>query len=252
MTYTFDFSDFGLYAGMLARGVEVTLGLTAVSTVLGGVLGIAGASLAVAGPRWVRALVASYVELIRNTPFLVQLFFVFFGLPALGVQINEMQAAVLAMTVNLGAYATEIVRAGIDSVPRGQRQAAMALGLQGRQVFRHVVLPQALANVFPALLGQVLIVMLGSAVVSQISVPDLTYAANFIQSRNFRSFESYVIVTVIYLLLSIVLRLLINRLGKGLFAGRTARGAGASRTTLRAWFSGRARMAASGLSKERP
>ncbi|WP_321948385.1 amino acid ABC transporter permease [Paraburkholderia sp. J10-1] len=251
MTYTFDFSDFGLYAGMLARGVEVTLGLTAVSTVLGGALGIAGASLAVAGPRWVRALVASYVELIRNTPFLVQLFFVFFGLPGLGVQINEMQAAVLAMTVNLGAYATEIVRAGIDSIPRGQRQAAMALGLQGRQVFRFVVLPQALANVFPALLGQVLIVMLGSAVVSQISVPDLTYAANFIQSRNFRSFESYVIVTVIYLLLSIVLRLLINRLGKSLFAGRTARGASASRARLRSWFSGRARMAASGLPKGR-
>ncbi|MEM5318147.1 amino acid ABC transporter permease [Paraburkholderia sp. JHI869] len=251
MTYTFDFSGFGLYAGMLARGVEVTLGLTAVSTVLGGALGIAGASLAVAGPRWVRALVASYVELIRNTPFLVQLFFVFFGLPGLGVQINEMQAAVLAMTVNLGAYATEIVRAGIDSIPRGQRQAAMALGLQGRQVFRFVVLPQALANVFPALLGQVLIVMLGSAVVSQISVPDLTYAANFIQSRNFRSFESYVIVTVIYLLLSIVLRLLVNRLGKGLFAGRTARGDSASRMRLRSWFSGRVRMAASGLPKER-
>lgn len=251
MTYTFDFSDFGLYAGMLAHGMEVTLGLTAVSTVLGGALGIAGASLAVAGPRWVRALVASYVELIRNTPFLVQLFFVFFGLPGLGVQINEMQAAVLAMTVNLGAYATEIVRAGIDSIPRGQRQAAMALGLQGRQVFRFVVLPQALANVFPALLGQVLIVMLGSAVVSQISVPDLTYAANFIQSRNFRSFESYVIITVIYLLLSIVLRLLINRLGKGLFAGRTARGASTSRARLRSWLPGRARMAASGLPKER-
>lgn len=113
------------------------------------------------------------------------------------------------------------------------------------------MLPQALANVFPALLGQVLIVMLGSAVVSQVSVPDLTYAANFIQSRNFRSFESYVIVTVIYLLLSIVLRLFINRLGKGLFAGRTARGAGAARTPLGSWFSGRARMAASSLSKER-
>jgi polar amino acid transport system permease protein len=251
MAYTFDFSDFGLYAGMLARGVEVTLGLTAVSTVLGGVLGIAGASLASAGPKWVRALVASYVELIRNTPFLVQLFFVFFGLPGLGVQINETQAAVLAMTVNLGAYATEIVRAGIDSIPHGQRQAAMALGLQGKQVFRFVVLPQALANVFPALLGQVLIVMLGSAVVSQISVPDLTYAANFIQSRNFRSFESYVIITVIYLVLSIVLRLLINRLGKRLFAGRAARAATASPGRLRTLFASRNRMAASSLSKER-
>ena len=120
MTYTFDFSDFGLYAGMLVRGVAVTLFLTAVSTVLGGIVGIVGATLAVAGGKTVRAFIAAYVELIRNTPFLVQLFFVFFGLPDLGVHIDEMQAAVLAMTVNLGAYALEIVRAGIDSVPRGQ------------------------------------------------------------------------------------------------------------------------------------
>jgi len=223
MTYVFDFSSFGFYAGMLARGVAVTLGLTAVSTVLGGLIGVAGASVSVAGPRWARTLVAAYVELIRNTPFIVQLFFVFFGLPGLGIRIDEVQAAILAMTVNLGAYATEIVRAGIDSIPRGQVQAAQALGLHGRQVFRHVVLPQALANVFPALLSQVLIVMLGSAVVSQISVPDLTYAANFIQSRNFRSFESYLIVTATYLFLSIVLRQLLNRLGRGLFAGRTPR-----------------------------
>ena len=223
MTYTFDFSDFGLYADVLAHGVAVTLGLTVVSTLLGGLVGIGGACLAVTGPKAVRAVVATYVELIRNTPFLVQLFFVFFGLPSLGVHIGEMEAAVLAMTVNLGAYAVEIVRAGIDSIARGQIQAALALGLRGPQVFRHVVLPQALANVFPALLGQVLIVMLGSAVVSQISVPDLTYTANFIQSRNFRSFECYVIVTAIYLLLSIVLRMLINRLGKRLFAGRAAR-----------------------------
>jgi polar amino acid transport system permease protein len=224
MTYAFDFSGFGLYAGLLARGIAVTLGLTAVSTVLGGLVGIGGASIAVAGPKWARWVVASYVELIRNTPFIVQLFFIFFGLPSLGIHIDEVQAAILAMTVNLGAYAIEIVRAGIDSISRGQVQAAQALGLQGRQVFRYIVLPQAVANVFPSLLSQVLIVMLGSAVVSQISVPDLTYAANFIQSRNFRSFESYLIITVAYLALSIVLRQLMNRLGRGLFAGRAARG----------------------------
>ena len=234
MTYAFDFSGFGLYAGLLARGVAVTLGLTAVSTVLGGLVGIGGASIAVAGPKWARWVVATYVELIRNTPFIVQLFFIFFGLPSLGIHIDEVQAAILAMTVNLGAYAIEIVRAGIDSISRGQVQAAQALGLQGRQVFRYVVLPQALANVFPALLSQVLIVMLGSAVVSQISVPDLTYAANFIQSRNFRSFESYVIITATYLVLSIVLRQLMNRLGRGLFAGRVARG-GSSDSAPRNW-----------------
>ncbi|MFK4442509.1 polar amino acid transport system permease protein [Caballeronia udeis] len=252
MTYVFDFSGFGIYAGMLARGVAVTLWLTAVSTVLGGFVGIAGASIGVAGPRWARTLIAAYVELIRNTPFLVQLFFVFFGLPGLGIHINEMQAAILAMTVNLGAYATEIVRAGIDSIPRGQVQAAQALGLQGRQVFRHVVLPQALANVFPALLGQVLIAMLGSAVVSQISVPDLTSAAAFIQSRNFRSFESYLIVTATYLFLSIVLRQLLNRLGRGLFAGRSARTPvvrSSWRNRWSRWFGGRRSQT---LATERP
>lgn len=220
MSYAFDFSDLHEYAGVLVHGVEVTLGLTAASTVLGGILGIAGAAASTSGPRWLRSLVWLYVELIRNTPFLVQLFFVFFGLPSLGLHINEIQAAVLAMTVNLGAYATEIVRAGIDSIPRGQVQAAFALGLPGKQVFRHVVLPQALANVFPALLGQVLIVMLGSAVVSQIAVKDLTYAANFIQSRDFRSLEIYLVITAMYLGLAIVLRRVLNLLGSGLFAGR--------------------------------
>lgn len=220
MSYAFNFSDLHTYTEILVRGVAVTLGLTAVSTVLGGAVGVAGAAVSAAGPRWARALVGAYVELIRNTPFLVQLFFVFFGLPGLGIHIDEMQAAVLAMTVNLGAYAIEIVRAGIDSIPRGQVQAAVALGLPGRQVFRYIVLPQALANVFPALLGQVMIVMLGSAVVSQISVPDLTYAANFIQSRNFRSFEIYLVITAIYLGLAIVLRRMLNQLGSGLFAGR--------------------------------
>ncbi|BCF90430.1 MULTISPECIES: amino acid ABC transporter permease [Paraburkholderia] len=236
MSYTFDFSSFDMYAGMLVSGVGVTLGLTAVSTVLGGLVGIGGAVVAVSGPKWARGLIATYVELIRNTPFLVQLFFVFFGLPSLGIHIDEIQAAILAMTVNLGAYAIEIVRAGIDSIPRGQIQAAQALGLQQRQVFRHVVLPQAVANVFPALLSQVLIVMLGSAVVSQISVPDLTYAANYIQSRNFRSFEAYLIITATYLVLSVVLRQVLNRLGKGLFAGRAARSSDAPRGLLRTLF----------------
>lgn len=226
MTYAFDFGDIGSNAGLLAHGMGITLGLTAASTALGGLVGTAGALTAIAGPRWARATVSAYVELIRNTPFLVQLFFVFFGLPSLGIHIDEMQAAVLAMAVNVGAYAIEIVRAGIESVPSGQQQAARAIGLSGPQVFIHVVLPQALANVYPAVVGQVLIMMLGSAVVSQISVQDLTYAANYIQSRDFRSFETYIVVTLIYLLLAIGLRWLLNRLGARLFAGRAPRSAG--------------------------
>jgi polar amino acid transport system permease protein len=220
MSYVFDFSDLAEYAGVLLHGVGVTLGLTVAATLAGGALGVVGAALLLRGPRWLRWLIAAYIELIRNTPFIVQLFFVFFGLPSLGVHLSEISAALLAMTVNLAAYAIEIVRAGIESVKHGQYQAALSLGLNGRQAFRYVVLPQALAAVFPALLGQVLIVMLGSAVVSQISVQDLTHAANFIQSRTFRSFECYIAITAIYLVLAVALRQLCNRLGSGLFAGQ--------------------------------
>ena len=220
MSYVLDFSDLQQYSGMLLKGIAITLGLTAISTLLGALIGIGGAALQWMGGKWSRGVIAGYVELIRNTPFIVQLFFVFFGLPSMGIQITEMQAAVLAMTINLGAYTIEIVRAGIEAVSRGQYQAALAIGLTQRQAFRAIVLPQAVATVFPALACQVLIVMLGSAVVSQISVTDLTYAANYIQSRNFRSFEIYLIITAIYLVLAIVLRRLMSWMARGLFAGR--------------------------------
>jgi polar amino acid transport system permease protein len=219
MPYSFDFTDLARYRPVLLHGLEVTLGLTCVSTLLGCLLGVTGAVLVLRGPGWLRWLITAYIELIRNTPFIVQLFFVFFGLPSLGIQIDEMQAALLAMTLNLAAYAIEIVRAGIQSVRHGQYQAALSLGLSGLQAFRLVIFPQALAAVFPALLGQIVMTMLGSAVVAQISVQDLSYAANFIQSRNFRSFECYIAVTLIYLLLAILLRQACLWGGRRFFSG---------------------------------
>jgi polar amino acid transport system permease protein len=149
---------------------------------------------------------------------------VFFGLPALGVHMGEFTAAILAMTLNLGAYSVEIIRAGIAAVPKGHHEAAASLAMSRAQTFRHVVLPQALAKVFPALSSQIVITMLGSAVVSQISVPDLTYAASYIQSRNFRAFETYFLITASYLVMAIVLRALLNAAGKRLFS-RNLRGA---------------------------
>jgi polar amino acid transport system permease protein len=224
MAYELQFGDLGQYAGMFASGAAVTLGLTAVSTVLGlgvGVLGAAGKGSKYAA---VRSLVGGYVEAIRNTPFIVQLFFVFFGLPALGIHIDEYVAAILAMTLNLGAYSVEIVRAGIAAVPKGHLEAAASLAMTRGETFVHVVLPQAIAKVFPALTSQIVITMLGSAVVSQISVTDLTYAASYIQSRNFRAFETYLLITAAYLVMAIALRFVLNAVGKRLFA-RNLRGA---------------------------
>ena len=147
----------------LLRGAGFTLGLSAVAAVLGVGLGVACGWARAWGPRPLAAVVSVYVELIRNTPFIVQLFFIFFGLPSLGVKLSPELASIIAMVVNLGAYAAEIVRAGIDNTPRGQIEAARSLALTELQVFTRVVLPPALGRVWPALVSQIVIVMLGSA-----------------------------------------------------------------------------------------
>ena len=221
MAYAFDFASVLEYREVLVDGTLKTLALTAIGTVLGLAVGILGA----VSRAWKLApfdrLFAVYVEAIRNTPFLVQLFFIFFGLPSLGVQINEWQAAILAVVVNLGAYTTEIIRAGIEATPKGQIEAAQSLAMGRAQIFRHVVLPPALLKVWPAICSQVVIVMLGTSVCSQIAAEELTFAANFIQSRNFRAFETYFVVTAIYFLLAIAVRQVMIQAGQRLIARRT-------------------------------
>lgn len=220
MDYKFDFSAIAENIGPLLSGVAITLVLTAIASTAGIALSIGGAATSRYGAAWANKLVKLYVELIRNTPFIVQLFFIFFGLPSIGIKMSAIAAATLAMTINLTAYSIEIMRAGIEAVPPGQREAGFALGLSPVTVFVNIILPQAIANVYPALVSQVVITMLESAVVSQISVTDLTHAADLIQSRTYRAFETYFAITVIYLVLAIALRMLLNRAARGLFAGR--------------------------------
>ena len=210
---TLDFSAVFIEWPMLLRGLLVTLGLTAAAATFGIVLGIACAWARAEGPGWLQAVVGAYVELIRNTPFIIQLFFVFFGLPSIGLRLSPEVASVLAMVLNLGGYACEIVRAGIENTGRGQIEAAQSLALDRWQIFSRVVLPPALRRVWPAIVGQIIIVMLGSAVCSQISTPEASYAANLISSRTFRSFESYIVVTLLYLGLAVMLRSLLNWAG---------------------------------------
>jgi len=217
---SFDFGAVLAEWPLLAKGVGVTVALTAVSATVGVALGVACAWSRLYGAAWLRAIVGTYVELIRNTPFIVQLFFVFFGLPGLGVKLSAESASVLAMVINLGAYACEIVRAGIMTTPRGQIEAARSLALTEMQVFTRIVLPPSLKRVWPALVSQIIIVMLGSAVCGQISTPELSHASSLIHSRNFRAFESTLIATLLYLLLAIALRRLLNWAGPRLLFGR--------------------------------
>jgi polar amino acid transport system permease protein len=217
MTYKLQFADLLPYWDILLHGLIFTIVLTVVSTVAGVAVGTAGAAARTFGPKWLDVVVGAYVEIVRNTPFIVQLFFIFFGLPAAGVKLNETTAAFIAMVFNLGAYSTEIIRAGIEAVPKGHLEAGASLAMSRMQVLRYIVLKQAFQKIYPALASQIIIVMLGSAVVSQISAEDLTYAANYIQSRNFRAFEVYLVVAVLYLLLAIGARAILRGIGRVIF-----------------------------------
>jgi polar amino acid transport system permease protein len=207
---------------LLLRGAALTLALTAVAAVLGVGAGIACARARTHGPPAVRALAGAYVELVRNTPFIVQLFFIFFGLPSLGLRLSSEAASVIAMTLNLGAYAAEIVRAGIEATPRGQLEAARSLAMTERQVFLRVVLPPSLGRVWPAMVSQIVIVMLGSAVCGQIAAQELSYSANLIMSRNFRSFEANFVAAGLYLAMAVLLRQALAWAGPRWLFGRAA------------------------------
>ena len=222
MGYALDFGWLNDAVSLIASGAAMTIFLIAVSAIAGIVLSILGAAARRSRHAILRQGIAGYVELVRNTPFLVQLFFIFFGLPSLGIRLDPVVAAILAMTLNMTAYTTEIVGAGLDAVPKGQREAALALGLRPRVVFMKIVLPQALKVIYPALTSQIVIMMLESAVVSQIAVRELTYEADMLQARTFRSFETYFVVTLVYLLMSMALRRLL------VTGGRRVLGAGVS------------------------
>jgi len=219
MAYPLNFPALWPYLPELLAGLLTTLALTALATLGGIALGIGGAAIRCGNRPLLRALWGGYVEVIRNTPFVVQLFFIVFGLPGLGLKLTAGEAALLAMLINLGAYSTEIIRAGIQATPKGQWEAGRVIVLSRAQTFLRVVLPPSLKRIYPALVSQCIIVMLGSSVVSQVSYEELTFAANLIQSRTFLSFEVYLVTTLCYLLLSIVMRHVLLALGRRVFGG---------------------------------
>jgi polar amino acid transport system permease protein len=206
MAYKLQFASVLSQSDLLIEGTLLTLRLSAEAIVLGLAVGVLGALIRSDGPRPAAFLVRVYVEAIRNTPFLVQIFLVFFGLPAIGLRITANQAALLALVINLGAYSTEIVRAGIEAIPKAQIEAGLALSLTPLQVFRHIILIPALEKVYPSLTSQFTLTMLASSIVSSISAKELTNLAQVIDSETFRSFEVYLIVTAIYIALALIFR----------------------------------------------
>ena len=220
MSYKFDFAFLADRWPDFVAGAWLTVQLTVASIALGFVVGMVCALARVYGGPVLRRLVGIYVETIRNTPLLIQIFLVYFGLSSLGLKLSAEVSAIVALTVNMGAYTTEIMRAGIQSIQRTQLEAADCLGLTKMQTILHVVLLPAMERVYPALSSQFVLLMLASSITSQISAEELTATANLVQSDTYRSFEVYMIVAVVYLALSALYRFALWGIGLVLFERR--------------------------------
>lgn len=220
MSFSLHFGSLLPYWPVFLMGAWLTLKMTAVAIFFGTILGTLVAFAKRGRNRALARACSIYIEAVRNTPFLVQIFILFFGLASVGIRMPTFTAAVLAMTINIGAYAAEIIRAGLEAVPRGQLEAAECLGLSRWRIGWHVMLQPAIEKVYPSLTGQFLLMMQASAVASQISAEELTAIANTVQSDTFRSLETYIVVAALYLILSLVIKLLAWAVGEVAFKRR--------------------------------
>lgn len=205
------------YGETFLAAAWLTLQVTLLAFVLAVALGLLAAlakASALAPLRW---LSHCYVEFIRNTPVLLQIFIIFFGLPSLGITMSAFTAGVLALGINVGAYLSETFRAGIQSVPKGQLEAAWILGISRRQVFLSVVLPQAARAVWPAIINNLIQLLLGTSLLSAIALPELTGTATVINARTLLYIQTFSVVALVYLLLSNLFSWLGNMVGSRLF-----------------------------------
>ena len=178
----------------------MALALSGMSLAL--IIGVAGVMARGSSLPWLRRLVIAFIEITRNTPFLVQIFFLYFALPAAGLRLNPTVTSILALGLNGGAYAIEIIRGGVQSIHKGQIEAGLALGLHKAQVFRLIVLKPALRDIYPSLTGQFIMLTLTSSICTSVAAYELTSVAQRIESDTFRSFEVYFTVTLMYLAIS--------------------------------------------------
>ncbi len=207
--YIFTFEEGHLAAGPLIQGLMVTFQISGISLLLSFAIGLTAALFRLSDSQAARFLARCYLEMIRNTPLMVQLFFIYFVLgPVLGIE--RFFSAVLALSLFEGAYASEIFRAGIVSIHKGQWEAAYSLGLSRFDTYRCILLPQAIRRILPPLTSQGISLIKDSALVSIIAVYDLTMQGQIIIAETFLTFELWFTIAAIYLAVNVTLSVLVN------------------------------------------
>ena len=203
-------------APLLASGLALTVLISAIAIVAGIAIGVPVAAMRMSHSRVARAAAGAYIDIISNTPVLIQILLMYLGLPEVGIRLTPVVAAVIALSLNNGAYVAEIVRGGLRSVPAGQFEAAAAIGLPRRVTFVEIVLPQAIRRIYPALTNQCILIVLGSSIASIIGAPEITQQVLFLDSRTYRTVELLAFLTITYGLLTFGLSRLSALLGRRL------------------------------------
>lgn len=204
---TFYFGDLLPYGSLLLRSLWVSVYISLLAMGLGSAFGVALYRGKMSTPRVIRVISSAYIEVFRNTPLLVQLYLIYFGLPEVGLNLNPTLAGIVALTLNNAAYTAEIYRAGFESVPHGLVEAGQALGMRERQVFRYVMFMPATRNVFPALTNQFILLFLASSIASIIGLPELMNSILNINSETYRTFEVLAVGGLLYFVVSGLLAL---------------------------------------------
>lgn len=199
---------------ILLEGCWVTLEISLYSLLLGMLFGIAGSLCRISSNRFLSAPAFFYVWIIRGTPVMVQLFILYFGLPQLGLKLSSMAAGVLGLAVNTGAYITEIIRAGIQAVDKGQMEAALSLGMNRRQAMIRIIGPQAIKICIPPLVNQFIMTLKNSSIASLVTITELFRTGEQLIYTTFRSFEVYTAVAVLYLIMNSIFMIIADKLEK--------------------------------------
>ncbi|MCH4826470.1 MAG: amino acid ABC transporter permease [Planococcus sp. (in: firmicutes)] len=195
----------------LMEGLKVTLYIFAIAIVLGFLIGLIVALFRLAPLKILNWIAKIFVDAIRGTPFIVQLFFIYFGLNSLAfISLDNTTAGIVTVAINAGAYFSEIIRAGIQSIDKGQTEAARSLGLNSTQNMRHIVLPQAFRRMLPTITNQAIISLKDTSLLSVIGVADLTQEGRIQASATFDAFNVYLILGIIYFVIIYLLSMLAN------------------------------------------
>lgn len=205
-----DFSFLPKYYLFFIDGVKFTIFLAFFTVLIGFVLGVLLALMRLSNKKILNIISASYVEFIRGTPVLVQLYLVFYGLPHIGITLPDSIAGILALSVNSAAYIAEIVRAGIQAVDKGQMEAARSLGMPHNMGMRFIIIPQAVKNILPALGNEFITVIKESSIASIIGIHELMYNADTVRGNIFRPFEPLIVAAFMYFILTFSLSKLVG------------------------------------------